>query len=352
MTANISYRGDLEGAEAGSETWLCGLLREMIAARRWSGRLLSLQRQGRIGTFSPIDGEEAAVVGAAAAMDPVRDWVVPQYREPLGLGRFGGDELLYRTILGRRGHPAGGETAALRVFPVQIAIAAQVPHAVGLAWGMRLRAEEGVVLVFFGDGATSEGDFAEGANLAGVLRAPVVLCCLNNGWAISTPRAAQSAAAALADRAVGFGMPGVQVDGNDVVAVHDAVAAARARAVSDEGPTLIEAVTYRMGPHTTADDPSRYVPDAELETWAERDPIARLRASLEARGAWDADAQARAEADADARLDEAVARAEAEPLAPDALFDHAYRLAPPRVVEQRRRFDERAANANATGWRP
>lgn len=318
-----------------SDAVLVDFMREMVKARIASTRLFNLQRQGRIGTFPPVDGHEAAVVGSAGALDPTRDWIIPQYREQVALGRFGA-EILERHVLYLRGHPEGAFIPSpIRVFPVQIALAAQIPHAVGLAWGMRLRGEEGVVLTYFGDGASSEGDFYEAANLAGVIKAPVIFVCLNNQWAISTPRSIQTAAAAISDKAVGFGFPGVQIDGNDVLAVHEATAAARARAIAGEGPTLIEAVTYRLGPHTTADDPSRYVPEEELAQARAGDPMVRFRRLLEEKGLWDDAVQEAAEKEAHAVMDAAVEAAEAMPVAPDAFFNHVY-VEPTRRMERQR----------------
>lgn len=311
------------------------LLREMIRARHCSRRLFNLQRQGRIGTFAPIDGQEAAVVGSAAALDPATDWVLPQYREPIGLGRFG-PAVLESFMLTLRGHPRGGYLPSdCRCAPIQISIAAQLPHAVGLAWGRELRGEPGVVCAYFGDGASSEGDFYEAANFAAVLNVPVIFFCTNNGWAISTPRTVQTAASSIAAKAAAFGMPGVQVDGNDVLAVRDATAAARDRALAGGGPTLIEAVTYRMGPHTTADDPTRYVPGADLEEWAQRDPITRLAAALTAAGAWDDGQHGVVERAADAAFDAILERVEAAALDPDEMFDHLYASPPDRHLRQR-----------------
>jgi hypothetical protein len=205
-----------------SDADLRAMLTEMIKARICSARFFSLQRQGRAGTYAPIDGQEASVVGAAAALDPSTDWVVPQYREPVALGRYG-PEVLERYALYQRGHPSGSHIPApIRVFPIQISLAAQIPHAVGLAWAMKLKREPGVVCVFFGDGASSEGDFYEAANFAGVLRAPVVFLCVNNGWAISTPLRLQTAAESFAAKAAAFGFPGVRVDGNDALAMYAA----------------------------------------------------------------------------------------------------------------------------------
>ena len=324
---------------------LQAMLAEMVKARVAAARFFSLQRQGRAGTYAPIDGQEATVVGAVAALDPTWDWLLPQYREPVAFGRYG-PEVLERYALYQHGHPAGGHIPApIRVFPVQISLAAQVPHALGLAWAMQLKGEPGVACVFFGDGASSEGDFYEAANFAGVLRAPVVFLCVNNGWAISTPLPKQTAAETLAAKAAAFGFPGVRVDGNDVLAVHAVVAAARRRAVAGEGPTLIEAVTYRMGPHTTADDPKRYAPPEERAAWEGRDPIRRFRAHLEGRGLWDDARHAAAEAAGAASVDAAWERAEATPVAPDAFFDHVYAEPTPRMVRQRAELNARLPGA-------
>jgi pyruvate dehydrogenase E1 component alpha subunit len=325
------------------------LLRRMIAARAFSGRCFSLQRQGRMGTMAPIDGAEALVVGAAAALDPNEDWVLPQYRELPGLLRFG-EEVLDTTVRYLRGDPAGGHfPAPIRVWPPQIALAAQIPQAVGLAWGMQLRRERGAVLAFFGDGATSEGDFYEGGNFAGVLRAPVILLCNNNAWAISTPVRLQTAAESFAAKAAAFGFPGELIDGTDVLAVRDAVARARARAIAGEGPTLIEARAYRLGPHTTADDPGRYVPAGELEAARRRDPIDLFRRELEGAGLWDAGREEDALGDANARFDRALAGAEAAPIRPDAFFDHVFARPGARLERQRRRLLDDVGRAQSSG---
>jgi pyruvate dehydrogenase E1 component alpha subunit len=312
------------------------LLRRMIAARTYSSRCFSLQRQGRMGTMAPIDGAEAMVVGAAAALDPATDWVLPQYREMHGLLRFG-DEVLTTTVRYLRGDPAGGHfPAPIRIWPPQIALAAQIPQAVGLAWSMKLRREEGCVLAFFGDGATSEGDFYEGANFAGVLKAPVVLLCNNNGWAISTPVRLQTAAASFAAKAEAFGFPGEIVDGRDVLAVRDAVLRARRRAIAGDGPTLIEARSYRLGPHTTADDPGRYLPAGELELERQRDPIDLYRRRLEEAELWSESLEEEARRDANQRFDRALEIAEAATVRPDAFFDHVYERPTARMERQRR----------------
>ncbi len=309
--------------------------RAMLRSRVADERCFSLQRQGRLGTFSPVDGEEAAVVGSAWALDPARDWVVPQYRELPAMLRQGYP--LRHAMQYYRGDPAGGHVPeGVRVLPFQISLAAQIPHAVGLAWGLRHQGSDGVVCVYFGDGASSEGDAHEALNLAGVRRAPVVFLLKNNGWAISTPVRKQTAAASFADRAAGYGIPGELVDGNDLFAVHDACTRAVARARAGGGPTLIEARTYRMGPHNTSDDPTRYVDPAELEERRASDPVARVRRLLAARGLADEAAEERLVDELREEVDAAFAAAEAAPAAgPAALFDHVYADPPDRLRRQR-----------------
>lgn len=329
-----------------SDADLVAMLEQMVSARTYSSRLFNLQRQGRVGTMAPIDGNEAAVVGAVAALDPTTDWALPQYREPVALGRYG-DEVIDVHTLYLTGHPQGGHYPEhVRVFPIQISLAAQLPHAVGLAWGMQLQGQPGVVAVFFGDGASSEGDFYEAANFAGVLGVPVIFVLVNNHWAISTPVGRQTAAASFADKAVAAGFPGVQVDGRDPVAVREVVAAARQRAAAGEGPTLVECVTYRLGPHTTADDPTRYVPADELAAEQARDPIATFGARLRELGLWSDEHEERVRAAALARMDLALERAEATPLPPGALFDHVHAELTPRQLRQRA---EAAGDGGAEG---
>ncbi|MCH9673446.1 MAG: pyruvate dehydrogenase (acetyl-transferring) E1 component subunit alpha [Gammaproteobacteria bacterium] len=260
-------------------------LRYMMLGRAFDTKSFSLQRQGKLGTFAPLHGQEASIMGSAMALDPSQDWVAPQYRELPALLRQGYPA--ERVALYREGHPEGGFVPpGVNILQYQISLAAQIPHAVGLAWGLKLQGKTGVSLVYFGDGASSEGDFHEACNLAGVVSAPVIFLLQNNQWAISTPRSIQSNATDLAARAPGYGFPGVSVDGNDLLAVHKVTADAVARARAGEGPTLIECHTYRMWAHTTADDPTRYVNPEEKEPWAARDPIERIQKYLASRGKW------------------------------------------------------------------
>jgi pyruvate dehydrogenase E1 component alpha subunit len=319
----------LEGDE------LLAAWRAMLRSRVADERCFSLQRQGRLGTFSPINGEEAAVVGSAWALDPARDWVVPQYRELPAMLRHG--YRLAQALRYYRGDPAGSRIDPdVHVLPYQISLAAQIPHAVGLAWGLRHQGSDAVVCVYFGDGASSEGDAHEALNLAGVRRAPVVFVLKNNGWAISTPVRKQTAATSFAARAAGYGIAGELVDGNDLFAMHDACSRAVARARAGEGPTLIEARTYRMGPHNTSDDPTRYVDAAELEEQRAFDPVARVRRYLTAEGLADEASEEALVAELRAEFDAAFAEVEASaPPGAAAMFDQVYARPPGRLERQR-----------------
>jgi pyruvate dehydrogenase E1 component alpha subunit len=329
-TAQTGHAPALEGE------LLLGAWRAMLRSRVCDQRCFSLQRQGRLGVFSPVNGEEAAVVGSAWALDPARDWVVPQYRELPAMLRQG--YRLEQALHYYRGNPAGSRMdPGVRLLPYQISLAAQMPHAVGLGWGLRHQGSDAVVCVYFGDGASSEGDAHESLNLAGVRRAPVVFVLKNNGWAISTPVRRQTAAANFAARAEGYGIAGERVDGNDLFAVYAACSRAVARARAGEGPTLVEAVTYRMGPHNTADDPTRYVDPVELEEHRGHDPIERVRRHLRAEGLIDEASEERLVEELTAEFDAAMADVEAaEPPGAEALFDHVYGRPPPRLERQRR----------------
>lgn len=309
-------------------------LRLMKFAREVDRRAVSLQRQGRFGTLSTVTGQEASVVGSALALERGRDWLVPQYREQPALIHHGFP--LEHFFLYFMGNLAGASVPeGVKVLPIQIALAAQLPHAVGLAWGLGLQGKDEVVIVYFGDGASSEGDFHEACNLAGVVKAPVIFFLQNNGWAISTPREIQTAAASFADRAAGYGIAGAVVDGNDLLAVHAVTREAVERARAGDGPTLIESQTYRLGPHNTADDPTRYVDEAELDQWRARDPIVRVQRYLEARGLWDADREAEVQAEIAGEIDRALAAAHAVgPPGPEQLFEHVYADMPPRLAAQ------------------
>ena len=329
------------------ETRLLEIMRWMRLGRALDQRCISLQRQGRSGTYGPMAGQEASLVGSALALDRARDWMVPQYRESLALAIHGYSPAQFLLYL--RGHPKGGQIPeGVNMLPMQISVASQILHGVGLAWGFRLQKRDSVVLVYFGDGATSEGAFHEAANFAGVFRAPAILFCQNNGWAISTPRAHQTAAETIAAKAAGYGFPGVQVDGNDPLAVYDVVGRAVERARAGEGPTLIESVTYRLGAHTTADDPTRYVPAAELEQRRAADPITRFAAFLQRRGLWDETRAAAMDEEIAAAIAAYSAEADAEPNpSPDAFFEHVGNRPTERQIEQRTAFNADAESLGA-----
>jgi pyruvate dehydrogenase E1 component alpha subunit len=310
--------------------------RWMLLSRTVDSRAVSLQRQGRMGTFSAVRGQEASVVGSSFALDPRRDWIVPQYRELPAVVRHGFP--LDRFLMYWMGNPAGGQAPeGVRVLPIQIALAAQLPHATGLAWGLKLQRKPEVVITYFGDGASSEGDAHEAMNLAGVLRAPVVFFLQNNGWAISTPRDRQTAAEAFAYRARGYGFPGVLVDGNDLFAVVEATRGAVERARAGDGPTLIESQTYRMGAHNTADDPTRYMDDSSLGVWGQRDPIERVRAYLMARQLLDTDRETELQQEIDNEVSAAIEAAEGfDPPHPGQIYEHVYADPPARLLQQQR----------------
>ena len=286
------------------------LYRTFLLARRFDERMLRLQRQGRIGTFGPIRGHEAAVLGSIYALRAT-DWMVPYYREwPAYMWRGWPLENL---ILYYAGYAEGMRVPdGLRDLPLCIPIASQIPHAVGLACASRYKGEDSVTMVYFGDGASSHGDCQEAMNFAGVFQAPLVFFCMNNQWAISLPRAKQTHARTLAQKAIGYGFPGIQVDGNDLLACYVATREAVDRARRGEGPTLIEALTYRLSLHTTADDPTKYRDEAEVKAWEAREPFPRFRRYLETKGILDTAGEAALEAEVDAEIRSAVERAEAQ----------------------------------------
>jgi len=265
-----------------AEEILLKLYRTMVLARKFDERLLNLQRQGRIGTFPPSSGQEAAHLGAAAVLEP-SDWFVPAFRE--AAAEIWRGQTLESVIIHRNGFAEGSAIPPdSHDLPMAVPVGSQILHAVGLAWAAKYRKTDRVVMVFFGDGATSQGDFHEGLNFAGVFQAPVIFVCQNNQWAISVPRSKQTKSETIAQKALAYGMPGIQIDGNDILASYAAAREAVSRARSGGGPTLIECVTYRMTMHTTADDPRRYRTEQEVEHWKQRDPITRFQKYLVDKG--------------------------------------------------------------------
>ncbi len=302
---------------------LLELYRSMVLLRTYDERSVIYHRQGRIGTYAIYWNHEAMQAGAVHALDD-EDWIFPSYRESaIALLRGMPPE----TVLSWwRGHPAGWwNPSDYNVASICVPIATQVPHAAGLAWGKKLKGERACALVFFGDGATSEGAFHEGANFAGVMQAPLVLFCNNNQWAISTPVSAQTHADALVDKAIGYGIPGVRVDGGDVLAVYEATREAVERARSGGGPTFIEAVTYRTAPHATADDPRVYVDLDRVEQEKQNECLGRYERYLRRLGILGDDLDKAIKDDAAGVMRAGIAAAEAEP-DPDIglLFEHAF----------------------------
>ena len=312
--------GEVDGLD---ESDFLELYRQLVLLRTYDERSVVYHRQGRIGTYAIFWNHEAMQVGSLYALDR-EDWVFPSYRES-AIGLLRG--MPPATVLSWwRGHPEGWwNPLDYNLASICVPTATHVPHAAGLAWGKKLRGEGTVALVFFGDGATSEGAFHEGANLAAVMRAPLVLFCNNNQWAISTPLAAQTAASTLADKAIGYGMPGVRVDGGDVLAVYEATREAVARARAGEGPTFVEAVTYRAAPHATADDPSAYVDQERVEEERRRECVGRFEGYLRRLGVLEETTAQAVKAEAVEAMRVGIAAAEAEPPADPALvFEHAY----------------------------
>jgi len=306
-----------------TESDLLELYRRMVLLRCYDERSVVYHRQGRIGTYAIFWNHEAIQAGATFALGD-DDWIFPSYRESaIGLVRG----MPVETILQWwRGHPSGWwNPADWNVASIAVPIATHVPHAAGLAWGKKLRGESAVAMAFFGDGATSEGAFHEGVNLAAVMNAPAVFVCNNNQWAISTPLEAQTRAETLADKAVGYGIPGVRVDGLDVLAVYDAAREAVERARSGGGPTFIECVHYRAAPHATADDPRAYIDLARVEEERANECLARYENVLKELGVLDESGAAEARKEAEELMRAGITAAEAAPPPdPELVFTHAY----------------------------
>jgi len=311
-------------------------------------RCLTLQRQGRIGFYVPLQGQEAAQIGCAMALTP-EDWIFPAYRElGVALARGVPVQLLLDQFIGNSGDQLHGRQMpnhyGYRKYNFVTAsspVGTQITHAVGAAMAAQRRGDPIVTIAFFGDGTTSSNDFHAGLNFAGVFQTPSIFFCQNNHWAISLPRDRQTRSETLAVKATAYGLPGIVVDGMDVRSIYRAVAQARQRAISGGGPTLIEAQVYRLGPHSTSDDPRRYRTDAELAEWKEKDPIALLKHELLGSGRlslaedekiWDAAKQ---------QVGSALKNAEAlAPVDPATLFEDVYATVPPLLARQRDDFQQ------------
>ncbi|RZQ65842.1 pyruvate dehydrogenase (acetyl-transferring) E1 component subunit alpha [Amycolatopsis suaedae] len=324
---------DSPGLPMPSDDVLLALYRGMVAGRRFDTQATALTKQGRLAVYPSARGQEAAEIGAVLALRP-QDWLFPTYRDSMAVVTRGVDPVRVLTLLRGDWH-SGYAPAECNVAPQCTPLATNSLHAVGFGHAARVKGEDTVALVMLGDGATSEGDTHEALNFAAVWRSPVVFLVQNNGYAISVPLAKQTAAPSLAHKGVGYGIPSVLVDGNDAAAVHAVVERAVAAAAAGEGPTLIEALTYRVEAHTNADDATRYRDQDEVQTWLARDPIARLRTHLTARGLLTDElaAQVDAQAEADAASLRERMNTDTE-LDPRDLFRNVYAEQPPALRDQ------------------
>ena len=312
---------------------LVQLYKFMVLSRIADEKAFALQREGRIGTYPPLKGHEAVQIGSSFAMND-NDWFFPVYRD-MGAMIVRGVPL-YLILLYWMGNEDGCRfPKGVNVFPIAVPVGSQISLGMGFSWASKLKKEKVVTLVSFGDGATSAIDFHDGLNFAGVFKTPTVFLCINNQWAISVPRTKQSASKTLAQKAEAYGFNGIQVDGNDILAVYAATKEAVDRANKGDGPTLIEAVTYRLSDHTTADDASRYRSEKEIEEWIGKDPITRFKLYLESKHIWNKDFEKEIRKEAEGKVEEAVKKAEAAP-PPDLedFFKYTYAEMPWNVKEE------------------
>ncbi len=334
---------DVASAPKLSEVRVRELYRLMVTNRLLDERLTTLQRQGRIGFHIGSVGEEAAIIGSAAAID-ADDWLFPCYREAgAALLRGMSMESLVHNMFGNANDPVKGRQMPCHWFDrehrmpsVSSPIGTQISHAVGAGMAARIKGEKTVSLVYFGEGATSSNEFHVGCNFAGVFKAPVVLLCRNNHWAISVPLSRQTASDGIAVKALAYGIAGVRVDGNDLFAVFKATREAAERARAGQGATLIEAVTYRLGGHSTSDDPRVYRKESEVAPWTRRDPIDRLQNYLRKKGWFDEAVDRKMRDRVQEEIQAAVAKAEAVPPPPvESIFEDVYADVPRNLIEQR-----------------
>jgi pyruvate dehydrogenase E1 component alpha subunit len=341
-----------DAARTADPALLRTLYAQVVRGRRYNAQATALTRQGRLAVYPSTTGQEACEVAAALVLEE-QDWLFPSYRDSLSAVARGIDPVEVLSLLRGDWH-TGYDPYARRVAPLSTPLATQLPHAVGLARAARLKGDDTVALALVGDGGTSEGDFHEALNFAAVWQAPVVFLVQNNGFAISVPLAKQTAAPSLAHKAVGYGMPGRLVDGNDAAAVHEVLTEAVRRARDGGGPTLVEAITYRIDAHTNADDATRYRADAEVAAWRAHDPIDLLERELTSRGLIDEDGIRAVREDAEEFAADLRARMHTDPpLDPENLFAHVYAQPTSQLREQagllRAELAAEAEFADATG---
>lgn len=309
------------------------LYQKMVFIRLTDQRGLLLQRQGRFGTYAPIWGQEACQVGSGYVLQK-GDWVFPAFRE-IGITLMMGIALKNFMLYWMGNEMGSRAPEGINMMPVSIPVGTHIPHAVGTAWAAKLKGDRIVTVAYFGDGATSKGDFHEALNFAGVFKTPTVFFCQNNQFAISVPRSRQTASATIAQKAIAYGFDGIQVDGNDLFAVITATKEAVNKARSGGGPTLIEGVTFRFGPHTTADDPTKYRTEKEIDPWKPLDPLVRLRFYIKGKGLWNEEFEQRITEEAQKEIDQAVKDAEAAPPpTPDEIFTSVFAVMTPQLKEQ------------------
>ncbi len=338
----LSAEGKLEGTLpdfAGDPSVLIPLYRAMVLTRTFDARAVALQRTGRLGTYAVSLGQEAVSIGAASAME-AEDVLVPSYRESGGVLWRG--VRMEEILLYWGGDETGSDFAGPREdFPYCVPVGSHAAHAAGVAYAFKLRRQKRVAVCIFGDGATSKGDVWEAMNFAGVHRLPVVFIVNDNQWAISVPRKLQTAAATYAQKAIAAGIPGEQVDGNDVIAMRQVTAEAIARARSGGGASLIDAQTYRLGDHTTADDARRYRADEEVKAQWKLEPIVRLRNCLVSQGAWTKSDEESLIGECQQKVEEAASRyLAAKRRAPETMFDYLYAALPQAYRAQQQALRE------------
>jgi pyruvate dehydrogenase E1 component alpha subunit len=298
------------------------MYRYMVLARKWDRKCLALQRTGRMYTYAPVEGQEAIVIGSGSALTD-QDWIFPTYRETFLFHMRGAP--LWKINLAWKGHEEGFKVdPKMRIWPACVPIATQYPYATGAAYALKARGEKAASIAYGGDGSTSEGDFHDGCNFAGVLETPTVFLISNNQWAISVPRKWQTKSETIAQKGLAYGLKAIQIDGNDILAVYTTVKEAMDRAREGKGGTVIEAITYRMGPHTTADDPKKYRNEEELVYWRERDPIMRFQTYLKGKGIWNEQYEAKLNEEIEKIVEETVAKSEEYVPDPKTIFQYVY----------------------------